>query len=166
MESATNLIFLIAACAARSGGNAVRAPPRAHLAQTVPLVEPAAPGCPSSAQLGRGRFPAHAHPAGFGLAGQAGGSGAGMPAPQPAPAEPGKAQGMPSAWSHLEPEAPGKHDSVTAENSPPSPRATSGHTAVWDLREPPSDRAPHTTQLPYSPNSSEPKLGIMSSLLF
>lgn len=64
MESATNLIFLIAACTARSGGNAVRAPPRAHLAQTVPSVEPAALDCPSSAQQplqGQGCFPACAH---------------------------------------------------------------------------------------------------------
>lgn len=129
MESATNLIFLIAACASRSGGNAVRAPPRAHLAHTVPLVEPAAPGYPSSAQellQGQVCFPACAHSTVFVLTGQAGVSGAGMPMPQPVPAEPGEAKGMSSAWSHLEPKAPVKHYSVTAESSPPSPSPSRG----------------------------------------
>lgn len=144
MESATNLIFLIAACTARSGGNAVRAPPRAHLAQTVPLVEPAALNCPSSAQQplqGPGCLPACAHSTVCVPTGQAGVSGAGVPMPQPVPAGPAKAKGMSRAWPHLEPEATVKQYSVIAESSPPSPRApVSGHTALGahrDVREPP-----------------------------
>lgn len=154
MESATNLIFLIAACTARSGGNAVRAPPRAHLAQTVPWVEPAALDCPSSAQQplqGQGCFPACAHSSLYShRPGRCEWCWHASASASPSRAR--QSQGMTSARSHLEPEAPVEHFCHCREQL----SFSKGHClgtysslgALRDLRESPFQ---HTTHHCYKP---------------
>lgn len=176
MEQATNLIFLIADCSAGSGGNAVKTPPRVHLAETKSLVQAAACGSPSSAwQTAVGSVESH--------------STCPTPQPQPSfsqtrqvrevpvrhcvsqfsgsPSRPKRSRGDVQCTlplqSHLEPRFPGKHYNLSAEGAAFLLQGQ-GSQGMQYSGETPSDKALHSTVT--SPNSFEPTLRITFQSFF